>query len=41
MSRLIREPVAAGSGGAAARSAERSSVLLPWAPRQLAESDLA
>src|SRR5262245_7632567 len=37
----VREPVAAGPGGVAARSAEWSSVLLSGPPRQPAESDLA
>src|SRR3954454_21896436 len=31
----------AGAGGAQARSAERSSVLLPWSPRRSFEGDLA
>jgi len=35
------EFVVAGAGGAAARSAERTSVLLSWAPRRSVEGDLA
>ena len=35
------QPIAAGSGSAAARSAERSSVLLSWPPWRSFEGDLA
>ena len=37
----VCEPVVAGAGGAAARSAERSSVLLPRTQRRSFEGDLA
>ena len=37
----VCEPVVAGAGGAAARSAERSSVLLPWTSGRSVEGDLA